>query len=134
VAGRSGGPCGRAGVSSHVDPPGRALDFRGAGMSAGLPGGRAGLRLVAGAAFAAALRAKCHEVTLTEVDGLRADAEAHLPPDHPLRRAVMTFATRYEANRFDAAELVAAGDDLARAVELALLPEPPGLGRADIHG
>ena len=69
-----------------------------------------------------------------EVDGLRADAEAHLDADHPLRRAVMAFATRYEANRFDAAELVAAGDALARAVELALRPEPAALGRADIHG
>lgn len=95
---------------------------------------RSGLRPVASAAFAAALRAKCHDITLMEVDGLRADAEAHLPEQHPLRRAVMTFATRYEANRFDAEALVAAGDELARAVELALLPEPPDLGRTDIHG
>jgi hypothetical protein len=95
---------------------------------------RRGLRVVAGNAFAAALRAKCATITALDVDQLRAEAEALLPEGHSLRAAVLAFATRYEGIRRDAAALIAAGDDLARAVELALMPEPPDLGRADIHG
>lgn len=95
---------------------------------------RSGVRPVASAAFAVALRAKCGTVTTMDVDGLRADAEAHLPEGHPLRAAVMRFATRYEADRYFPVELIAAGDELARAVDLALMPVPPDLQRSDIHG
>lgn len=96
--------------------------------------GRSGFRIVAGNAFAAALRAKCGTISALDVDQLRTEAEALLPEGHALRLAVTRFATRWENDRFFPVELRAAGDDLARAVELALLPEPPDLGRTDIHG
>lgn len=95
---------------------------------------RSGVRTVASAAFAAALRSKCGTITALDVDSLRAEAEAHLPDGHHLRAAVLRFATRWEGDRFFPVELRAAGDELARAVELALMPEPPDLHRSDIHG
>ncbi len=96
--------------------------------------GRGGFRIVAGNAFAAALKAKCGTISALDVDQVRAEAEAHLPEGDPLRLAVTRFATRWESDRFFPVEMIAAGDELARAVELALRPEPPDLGRTDIHG
>lgn len=95
---------------------------------------RSALRTVAGSAFAAALRAKCGTITLLDLDSLRAEAEALLPADHPLRRAVTEFASRCEEDRYFAAQVIARGDELARAVEHALLKAPPDMGRIDIHG
>lgn len=95
---------------------------------------RAGLRPVLSDAFAVALSAKTGDITPLAVDHLRGQAEELLPEGTPFRAAVLHFASLYEVFRRDPVRLVEMGDELARAVEIALLPEPPDLHRSDIHG
>ncbi|PZQ99914.1 MAG: hypothetical protein DI533_04590 [Cereibacter sphaeroides] len=95
---------------------------------------RSGTRPVASAAFAVGMKAKCAELTALDVEQLRSQTEELLADGDPLRAAILAFATQYELCRFDAAQLVDLGNQLCRAVEIALLPEPPDLDRRDIHG
>ncbi|MES2667908.1 MAG: hypothetical protein V4712_17625 [Pseudomonadota bacterium] len=91
-------------------------------------------RAVESAAFAVALRAKTGGLTALDVDHLRTQAEQLLPDDAPLRRAITGFATQFEAVRHNPPAWVALGDSLARAVELALIPDAVDSDRRDIHG
>lgn len=68
------------------------------------------------------------------VDNLRAEAVQMLDVDDPLRRAITAFAVQHEICHRDAAALRELGEQLGRALDLALLPAPVGLDRVDIHG
>lgn len=95
---------------------------------------RAGVRPVASAAFAAALKAKCGTLTTHEAKHLMAIARMCLPENARLRRGVEDFTRSFLAARFDDARQVELGNTLAACVEAALLPEPVGLERKDLHG
>lgn len=73
-------------------------------------------------------------VTLDVVDALRVKAEQLLDRGHPLRAAIFSFATMYDAHHFDPAAVVRMGEALHQAVDKFLNPSPPEQFRADIDG
>jgi hypothetical protein len=99
------------------------------------------------AALAVALSARTGALTLHMVDDLRTKAEELLPRADPLRAAVLSFATRWEAHRHDAGAVLSLGETLQAALDAALAapppapppdpatwPDPVDAGRADIYG
>lgn len=86
------------------------------------------------AAFTLGLRATVGQPEAHEVGRLVDMAQARLPDGHPLRRAVTTFAADYLRVRWHPGALRAAGMALRKAVDLDLLPVPPGQDRSDLHG
>lgn len=85
-------------------------------------------------AFAVAMRAKAGQLDPLDVDQLVAAAGDALTADDPLARAITHFATQHQLLRRDPAALAELGQELSHAVDLALIPVPPGCERADIHG
>ncbi len=75
------------------------------------------------AAQAVALSARTGTLTLHMVDDMRARAEELLSRDHPVRRAVLTFATMYEQYRRDPEQIRKQGEYLQEALGLALNPD-----------
>lgn len=86
------------------------------------------------AAASVALKAKCRQLDVMDVDDLYTRAEQELDHDDPLFRAVSTFATQYQVWAQDAVQLAQLGDDLSHAVIVATRPDPVDLARVDIHG
>lgn len=95
---------------------------------------RSGLRPVVSSAVTVALQAKVGSLKPLEVERMRSQAEQLLNAGDPMRAAVLTFASQYEVVRWMPAALVVEAEALFRAAELALVPDPPGQDRRDIHG
>jgi hypothetical protein len=75
------------------------------------------------AAQAVALSARTGQLTQHMVDDCRTRAEELLPRDHPVRSAILAFATMYEAHRRDADQMQAQGRYLQDALGQALNPD-----------
>lgn len=86
------------------------------------------------AAFSAALRARAGTLDRATVDTLARRAEGLLGDGDPLAGAVAEFARRYGAVCRDAAAVADLGRALGHKVAILSMPEPPDLGRKDIHG
>ena len=87
------------------------------------------------AATAVALSARTNTLTAHAVDDMRIRAEELLPPDDPLRPAVIRFATMFLELRRDPYALSKLGEELERAVSEALHPDRrPIEPRRDIDG
>lgn len=85
-------------------------------------------------AFSVAMQAKSGGFDRETVATLRAMAEAQDDQIDPLVRAILTFATAFEDLQGDLNGLARAGEALVAAVDRANVPQPPDLGRKDIHG
>lgn len=77
------------------------------------------------AAQSVALSARTGQLTLHQVDDARTRAEELLPRDHPVRAAILTFATMYEQDRRDAHQIRKQGEYLQDALGRALNPDAP---------
>lgn len=87
------------------------------------------------AAFAVALSARTQTLTAQAVDDMRARAEELLTPTHPVRPAIIAFATQYELHRRDPEKLAELGDELEACLRRAVaLQTPERPWRADIDG
>lgn len=75
------------------------------------------------AAQAAALSARTGTLTLHQVDDARTKAEELLPRDHPVRSAVISFATMWEQYRRDPEQIRKQGEYLQDALGRALNPD-----------
>lgn len=86
-------------------------------------------------AKAVSLSARTGGLTQHAVDDLRTKAEELLERGDTLRLAVLGFATMYEEYRYDAYAMEKMGEELDRAVHVALNPEAqPIRARRDIDG
>lgn len=92
---------------------------------------RTGLQL---AAFALSMRAKINDVDAMEVDELQGKAAQLLEAGDPLLYAINTFATQYQLCHADPAGLAVQGHNLSDAIARITRPDPPDIGRKDIHG
>lgn len=85
------------------------------------------------AALAVALSAKTNMLTLHTVEDMRTKAEELLARDDPMRDAILSFATQWEAVRRDPHALRYHGEALQRALDEALgLTPAPRRERRDI--
>lgn len=87
------------------------------------------------AAQAVGMSARTGSLTQHAVDDLRTRAEELLPRGDDLRSAILSFATRYEELRRDPYALEKLGEELERALHVALNPGAAQLReRRDIDG
>lgn len=86
------------------------------------------------AAQAVALSARTGTLTQHAVDDMRIRAEELLARDDPMRAAVLTFATQYEAHRRDAYALKVLGEALERDLRVHLSLDRVLSERRDIDG
>lgn len=85
-------------------------------------------------ALTLAMQAKVADVDGMDVEELVTEAGQVLEATSPERAAINTFATQYELHSFDAARVIALGDQLLDAINRALRPDPAGAERSDIYG
>lgn len=85
-------------------------------------------------ALSVAMKAKCGQLTASDVADLMNDAGELLDAQQPVRIAVTTFATGYELYDDDPAYLRTLGVELHEAIARAFRADPVDLHRRDIHG
>ncbi|WP_124253709.1 hypothetical protein [Cereibacter sphaeroides] len=85
-------------------------------------------------AFAVAMKAKADRLQPGDVDQMRDLSIRILERGEGLRDAITAFAFAYGRHRRDPEALAFLGEDLLRAVQRDLRPEPIDLHRRDIHG
>ena len=86
------------------------------------------------AALSVAMSARTNMLSQHAVDDMRTRAEELLERDDPMRSAVLTFATQWEAHHRDPHGLRYCGEELQRALDADLGLEPPRRERRDIDG
>lgn len=77
------------------------------------------------AAFSTAMSARAGQVTPHQVDEMRIKAEELLDRDDPVRGAVLSFATMYEAHRRDPEAIKSLGETLETSVRASVQPAQP---------
>lgn len=86
------------------------------------------------AALNVALKARQGVLRPVDVAVMQERALTLLDPGHPMRVAVLLFASTWTAHRHNVPALAELGAELQRAVMRAARPDPVDLTRRDIHG